>query len=166
MKILSIDGSTKSTGWAVFDDETLLDHGCIAATSADLINRIHKMTDGLRAVLDKYPDIQKVVMEEVRPEQGLQNLATHRALMYLQAAIEFMIHDDYKKIKIETVYPSEWRKVCGIKTGKGVRRETLKPQDIAFVKNTYGIDVNDDVADAICIGHAWVQKNCNEINWG
>jgi hypothetical protein len=26
-----------------------------------------------------------------------------------------------------------------------------------FVKNTYGLDVNDDIADAICIGHAEIQ---------
>ena len=46
--------------------------------------------------------------------------------------------------------------MCGIKTGAGVRRESLKPKDIAFVKSQFGITVNDDIADAICIGFSAV----------
>ena len=38
--------------------------------------------------------------------------------------------------------------------------------DIAFVKKEYDIDVNDDIADAIGIGHAFVHHLDNEINWG
>ena len=46
--------------------------------------------------------------------------------------------------------------MCGIKTGAGVRRESLKAKDIAFVKSQFGIIVNDDIADAICIGFSAV----------
>ena len=101
----------------------------------------------------------------MRPEQGLQNIKTHKALMYLQAAIVFLVHDHFSKAEIEYVYPSEWRKQCGIKTGSGVRRESLKEKDIEFVKNEYGLTVNDDIADAIGIGHAYVNKLSNELNW-
>lgn len=166
MKILALDASTKSTGWAVFEDTKLLDYGCITATSPDLIKRIHKMTEKLSQILLKYPDIKKIVLEEVRPEIGSQtNQKTHKALMYLQAAIAFMVHDNFSKVEIVYVYPNSWRKACGIKTGSGVRRESLKPKDIAFVKATYGIDVNDDIADAIGIGHAQINTFDNEINW-
>jgi hypothetical protein len=78
-----------------------------------------------------------------------------------------MVHDTYgfKLDNIIYLYPSEWRKVCGIKTGTGVRRESLKPLDIAFAKNTYGLDVNDDIADAIGIGHAYVSTNNTATAW-
>jgi hypothetical protein len=56
-------------------------------------------------------------------------------------------------------------KICGIKTGTGVRRESLKPQDIAFVKTIYNIEVNDDIADAIGIGHAYVTTNNIATAW-
>ncbi len=164
MNILAIDASTKSSGWAVFEDTRLLDYGCIQSASADLIKRIYIMKDGIEKILNKYK-IDKIILEEVRPEQGLQNLKTHKALLYLQAAIAFLVHEKFNKINIEYVYPNEWRKACGIKTGRGVRRESLKPLDIAFVKNTYNIIVNDDVADAIGIGHAYVNTINNEINW-
>lgn len=165
MIILSIDASTKSSGWAIFEDSKLIDYGCITASSTDLIKRIHKVVDGLDEIFKKYK-IEKVVLEEVRPEMGLQNIQTHRALMWLQGAIATMVHDNYgTKITFEYVYPSSWRAALGIKTGAGIRRQSLKSQDIKFVKDTYDIDVNDDIADAIGIGHAYTNKISNEINW-
>ena len=43
--ILSLDLSTKSSGWAVFNGEELIEHGCITSASTDMIKRIHIMTD-------------------------------------------------------------------------------------------------------------------------
>ena len=164
MKILSLDASTKSTGFAVFNETKLETYGCLTASSTDLVKRISKIITELEQVLSQNT-IDKIILEEVRPEQGLQNLKTHKALMYLQAAIVFLVHERFNTIEIEYVYPNEWRKACGIKTGSGVRRETLKPKDIQFVKDNYKITVNDDIADAIGIGHAYVNKLDNEINW-
>ena len=167
MFILSIDASTKATGWAIFNDHELVDYGMVTATSTDLIKRLHKITNDLKPIIEKY-DIKKVILEEVRPEMGTQNIKTHRALMWLQGALTTMLHDDYNFSLDDIVYlyPSEWRKVCGIKTGSGVRRESLKPKDIAFVKQTYNIDVNDDIADAIGIGYAYAKTNLNRLEWG
>ena len=75
------------------------------------------------------------------------------------------MHEQHPHAVIEYVYPSEWRAACGIKNGRGVRRETQKANDILFVKNNYGIEVNDDIADAIGIGHAYVNQLTNEMNW-
>lgn len=167
MFILSIDASTKATGWAIFNDHELVDYGMVTATSTDLIKRLHKITNDLKPIIEKY-DIKKVILEEVRPEMGTQNIKTHRALMWLQGALATMLHDDYNFSLDDIVYlyPSEWRKVCGIKTGSGVRRESLKPKDIAFVKQTYNINVNDDIADAIGIGYAYAKTNLNRLEWG
>ena len=166
--LLSLDLSTKSSGWAVFDGEQLMDHGCYTSASTDMIKRIHIMIDGIQSLLDKYTDIDTIVVEEVRPEggYGVGNQKTHKALMWLQAAIAFMVHDFFSKIEIEYIYPSSWRATCGIKNGRGIVRSTLKEADIAFVKDKYGLDVNDDIADAICIGLAqYLEQDNNEINW-
>lgn len=165
MNILSLDLSTKSSGWAVFNDGELKDYGCISASSTDLIKRIQKMMNELKIVLDNN-SIDKIVVEEVRPEggYGVGNLQTHRALMWLQAALAFMIHDNYSKITIEYIYPSSWRASCGIKNGRGIKRTSLKEADIQFVKEKYNISVNDDIADAICIGYSQFNHESNEIN--
>jgi Holliday junction resolvasome RuvABC endonuclease subunit len=164
MKILSLDASTKSSGYAIFNEQKLESYGCITASSTDLIKRINKMITELEQILIK-EKVDKIILEEVRPEQGLQNIKTHKALMYLQAAIAFLIHERFNTIEVEYTYPNEWRAACGIHTGRGVKRETLKSADIKFVKENFGITVNDDEADAIGIGYAYVNKLSNEINW-
>ena len=164
--ILSLDLSTKSSGIAIFDnDKKLIDYTCITASSTDLVKRIYKIINDLKLFCQKYDNIDTVVIEEVRPEgnqYGVGNQKTHKALMYLQAALVFFMHDNYPKIKIEYLYPSEWRSRCGLHTGRGIKREELKKADIAFVKRIYNIEVNDDIADAIGIGYAYLSP---EENW-
>lgn len=165
MKVLAIDASTKSSGLALFEDKNLIDYHCITASSSDLIKRIKKIIMELDAYLQEH-QVDKIVLEEVRPDKNItQSLKTHRALMWLQAAINFLVHENYPKITIDYTYPSEWRSACGIKNGRGVVRASAKELDIQFVKDTYGITVNDDIADAIGIGHAFVNQLESEINW-
>lgn len=168
MSIISLDLSTKSTGFAIFDEANLIDFGCITASSTDVIKRIQKITLELNKIFTNNSNIEKVIVEEVRPENnqyGVGNLHTHKVLMWLQASIAFMLHDQFPKVKIEYVYPNEWRAGCGIHTGRGIKREELKAADIKFAYDTYMVKVNDDIADAIGIGHAFVNKLDNEINW-
>ena len=170
MKILSIDASTKSTGWSVYEDSQLKDYGCITSSSTDLFKRIHKMVDEIAEILKKEKDIKKIILEEVRPDDigSRSNLATHKALMFLQGAIAMMVHDNFSNITIEYLYPSEWRKCCKIKTGRGVIRETVKQRDVRFVEETFGLKVNDDIADAIGIGYAYFHPDGEEdvLMWG
>jgi len=56
------------------------------------------------------------------------------------------------------MYPSEWRKVCQIKQGRGIQRATQKKYDIEWVEKNFNIQVNDDIADAIGIGYAYINK--------
>lgn len=87
--------------------------------------------------------------------------------MYLQAALELLVYDNYSKVKINYVYPSSWRATCGIKNGRGLKRETLKQADIKYVLDNFNIETNDDIADAICIGHSvFLPQESDELNWG
>ena len=168
MRILSLDLSTKNSGWAVIEDKKLVEYGCITSASTDLIKRIHIMTDGINEILQKYK-IDKIIAEEVRPEggYGVGNQKTMKALMYLQAGLEFLIHDNYKQIPIDYIYPSSWRAKLGIKNGRGIKRTSLKEADIAYVAERFQITCNDDIADAICIGLAMLEEEVGpaEINW-
>ena len=167
MSILSLDLSTKSSGYAIFENNELKNHGCITSSSTILIKRIYVMRDAINEILNNKPDITKIIVEEGRPEggYGVGNQKTHKALMYLQAALEFLVYDSHNKVTIEYIYPSSWRASCGIKNGRGIKRTSLKEADIEFVKEKFGITVNDDEADAICIGYAQNINEPNEINW-
>ena len=154
MITLALDLSTKSSGWALFENQDLIKYGCITAGSANLFNRIDKMTKDLSDILDSY-NIDNVIIEDVIPDDVHNNQKIFKALTYLQGFILREL-DHHSIDNIKFYVSSEWRKICGIRTGKGIKRESLKPQDIAFVQSQFGIKVNDDVADAICIGFAAV----------
>lgn len=167
MKFIALDLSTKSSGWAIFEDKELLEYGCVTASSNNLLARIDKITKEIEELL-KTKGIQKVVLEEVRPEGSSGNIATHRALMWLQGSIAMACHrSKLKKDDMILYYPSTWRKECGIVNGRGVKRQTAKKADIEFANKQFGLELtNDDIADAICIGHAYFKKELNVLNWG
>ena len=155
MRVLALDASTKSTGIAIFDNKELLGKACITASSTDLFNRIHKMVDKIDALIGEV-GIEKIVMEEVIPDHQ-KNTQTFKALMYLQAAVMMMLHDKHPKVTVELIYPGSWRSQAGIRTGRGVKRETLKEADIRRAQEVFGAQqLNDDEADAILIGAVYV----------
>ena len=53
MKLLSLDISTKSTGWAVFEDKKLVEYGCITSSSTDLIKRIRKNQNTVHKIYEQ-----------------------------------------------------------------------------------------------------------------
>lgn len=162
MKILSLDLSTKLSGWSIGQNQSLKSHGCISASSRDVIQRIIKMRNQIANII-KENNIDIIVMEQVRPDY---NSHTGKILMWLQAAIAIIAYEINPKIEFKFINASEWRAALKMKQGRGIKREIVKAQDIQYVKNKYNIIVNDDEADAICILDAYYQKINNEINWG
>lgn len=168
MYLLALDCSTKATGVAIFKDTELMGYSCITASSTDLYKRIHKMVDNILSLVEQL-QVEKIVMEEVIPDHS-KNTNTFKALMYLQALIHIEMHDKFPKVEIELMYPSSWRSTCGIEDGRSSKREQKKQKDIDFANRTYGLSLtNDDIADAICIGHAYLhpkkEKDYSAAAW-
>ena len=159
MITLALDLSTKSTGVAIFDGQELIKYKCITASSSNLYARIDKMIAEINKILTT-EKIDRVVIEEVLPADINNNNNTFKALMYLQG---FVCHTLNKfNLSPTFVTSSHQRRLCGISTGAGVRRDSLKTKDKAFVKSQFGIDVNDDIADAIGIGFSAVGGTIKE----
>lgn len=157
MNLIALDLSTKNTGYAIYKHNKLQSYSCIPATSNDLFNRIKVMMNTINHVLQQNPDLEYVVMQQVRQE-GFINIKTYKALMYLQGCIQMMIHQKFKHLQTDFLYPSSWRKVCQIKQGRGIQRKQQKQLDIQWVKQNFNIQVNDDIADAIGLGYAYINK--------
>lgn len=157
MNFIALDLSTKSTGVAIYKHNKLIFYSCISATSNDLFNRIKVMMNSINHILEENLDLEYVVMQQVR-QQGFVNVKTYKALMYLQGCIQMMIHQKFKHLQTDFLYPSSWRKICQIKQGRGVQRKQQKQLDIAWVKDNFGIEVNDDIADAIGLGYAYINQ--------
>ena len=156
MTILTLDLSTKQSGYTIGTDKKLESHGFISASNNNPVKRIIKMRDQIAKLL-KTHKINKIIMEQVRPEL---NSHTMKILMWLQAAIVISAYEINPQIQCEFIGASSWRAQLKIKQGRGIKRESLKVQDIQYVKNKYNIQVNDDQADAICIFDAyWLKQN-------
>ena len=161
MRVLAIDASTRSSGFAIGTNAVLEQYGCIPASSKQSIQRIIKMRESIKTIIETYK-VDKIVMEQVRPEY---NSHTMKVLMWLQAAVVIASFEINPKIKCQFMGASTWRSLIKIHQGRGIKRNNLKNQDIEYVKNKYNFTVNDDQADAICLFDAyWISLN-NEINW-
>ena len=164
MKILFLDLSTKSTGYCIGENGKLIQYGCITAGSTDVLKRISSITDGLEKLVQDFK-IEKIVAEEVRTDY--KNIQTYRVLNWIQGITLFRAFKQNPKIKYEFIQPSTWRSSIGIHTGRGIKRDILKQEDIKYVKNKYSIDANDDVCDAICLMDAYYTKTepVEGFNW-
>lgn len=155
MRILGLDTSTTSTGYAVFDDEKLISYGTIKTPKkADLLDKIIYIEEQIKQIM-KAKKVEFIVIEELAV---MRSANTTRAL----AGLLYHLLVEFRKRELLTVKvrPSEWRSVSGIK-GKG--RKELKDNAIAYVKSKYGIDVNDDEADAILIARYGTTLEVEEV---
>lgn len=155
MKILALDQSTRITGWAVFADGALQEYGKFDAENAgaDIGKRLTYIREKVKALIDKY-DIQKVLIEEIQLQNTVgNNVVTYKKLAYVQAVLIQML--DELKFPYEVIASSSWKSTLGI---KGRARAEQKKNAQEFITKTYNIKVIQDIADAICIGLAFLQN--------
>ena len=75
------------------------------------------------------------------------NVNTYKSLSQLQGALFFICYG--MAVKCEIIKPSVWRKGLEI---KGKNRDEFKQKAEEYVFNKYGLTVNEDIAESICIG--------------
>ena len=156
MITLAIDASTHSTGVAVFKDKSLIHYKCIQNNDNNVFKRIKYMNKKILQIYYSFkPD--RIVMEEILPDDVKHNQKVYKALVYLQAAIVLAL--DQVNQSVQLVPASHWRKIYKIKTGVGIKRQNLKKQSQQLIKSIYNIDVNDDISDAICLGMAYIKQH-------
>ena len=93
-----------------------------------------------------------------------QQVETYRVLANLQGVILNTLFEI--ELPYELVYPSTWRKACGISEGD-LKREAKKKMAQEKVFSWYGLKCSQDEADAICIGKYFVLENNKKTrSWG
>lgn len=152
MLVAGIDASTTATGVAIMNDGELLYYELIAIDSKkekDAYKRIKEMLIRICGILDQYA-IEKVYMEKAICKGG--NVDITIKLAYLSGGMS--LYCIQKDIEFNNPTPAMWRKIVGIKNGRGVLRDEQKAQAIKAVKDWYGIDVGDDVAEATLLARS------------
>ena len=152
MIVAGIDASTKATGVSIMCDGELIYYKLIAIDSKkekDAYKRIKEMFVKICEILDQY-NIDAMYMEKAICKGG--NVDVTIKLAYLSGGMS--LYCIQKNIEFHNPTPSEWRASVGISNGRGVVRDTQKSEAIKAVKDEYGIDVGDDVAESICLARS------------
>ena len=165
--LLSLDTSSTKTGWAVFKNGIYKESGVLNWSHIkETEDRLQIMYIDIIQHIQKYePDIL-VIEKDIVGSGKRQNMSTINTLVKLIGGIwaycvqlnmdtpmnlptgEFVIF--YKEYT-----PSEWRKLVGINTRK---RDDCKAASIKRIKDKYNLDVDDNEADAINIGEAYINE--------
>ncbi len=157
IRILSIDQATVKTGIAVHNNEKLVVYELIDLSKTDKNKdknkRVENMISEIQNRIHKYkPNF--VVFEDVALQS---NPATLMLLARLQGAIVgFCVLNN---IPYEILKPPNWRKFLGFRQGQGIKRNELKRQAVEYVRNKYGLNLSEDVCEAVCIGDAFLLEN-------
>lgn len=162
--ILSLDCSTTHTGWAVFEEDDLINYGrVIPNKDLEWRERIQESAYCLVELINNY-DIQKIYVEDVplinKQMKTLVQLGACQGMVLTLASAY--------RIPIEFISVGTWRKNIGLfdGTNKGKERDEMKIKSIKMANKLFNIDLplvftkngnfnsnksNDDTADAILI---------------
>ena len=146
IRLLILD-QARTTGYAVFDDNSLTEYGTIELGKKDEIyeNLLLSAKEKVRDLINKtQADI--LVIEDI--QQQNQNVGTYKKLAMLMGVLICLFHEVNKPYCI--VPPTRWKSFAQI---KGKKRIEQKSNTMLFVKEKFGLeDVTEDTADAISMG--------------
>lgn len=95
------------------------------------------------------PDI--IVIEKLSVSRNMISL---RALCKIMGAV--YCYCILKNIFYFEIQPSQWRSKLGMQKANR-KRDEYKELSIQYVRDKYGLNVTDDIADAICIGEGYIK---------
>lgn len=142
-KILSLDQSTKLTGWCLMKNNKYDSSGVLPVDDKEeTIERMQLMYKEIVQLIKRVkPDM--VLFEDT---QFQRNYASFRTLSQLQGIIMAYLFE--LDLPFYIVPSTAWKSCCHI---KGKKREEQKMNTQKYIKETYGLDVSEDEADAIGI---------------
>ena len=150
MRVVSLDQSTKVTGYSYMLDGEYVESGIIDMSKSKLETdaRSFEMAKAIWNVLKHYkPD--HLILEETQQQS---NVKTVIILSRLQGMI--IGYAAAHGVKTHIVQPSKWRAALQFVQGPKVKRAELKQQSLDYVKEHVGRELPEDESEACCLGIA------------
>lgn len=151
--ILALDQASRTTGWAVFQEEQLIASGTFTYDDNDFSQRLVKIRNKVISLIEQY-NINKILLEDIQLQGQTNNVTTYKALAEVLGVLEELSCE--RKIPHELVHSQTWKSTLNI---KGRDRATQKRNAQAYVAETYNKKVSQDESDSICIGTAYIKNN-------
>lgn len=151
--ILALDQASRTSGYAVFQEGSLIASGTFTYDDDDFSLRLVKIRNKVDSLIEQY-NINKILLEDIQLQGQTNNVTTYKALAEVLGVLEELARE--RKIPHELIHSSTWKSELNI---KGRDRATQKRNAQAFVATVYNKKVTQDESDAICIGTSYVKKN-------
>lgn len=158
MIYLSLDQSLNTTGYALFDDKSLITYGKFNIPATKPIEqRLNLFIKEIMKLEEEY-HFKDIFFEDI---QYQNNAETYKKLAFVQAALIIWCYNTSHKFTI--LAPSHWRSVLknNYKINFGRSRKEQKQKAQELVQQTYQVEVSEDEADAICLGIAALKEKNN-----
>lgn len=163
MKLLALDQSSRCNGWAIFDDEELIDSGTFTLKSDDIGERLVDYKKHVEKLICDN-DIEEVAFEDIQMQNQINNVQTFKVLAEIFGVTqEYLVEQGHSYYVVSS---NTWKSQLNI---KGKQRAEQKKNAQAYVLEHYNKKVSQDESDAICIGSCVVLQNKKkkaDFNWG
>lgn len=164
MIVMGIDGSTTSSGWAIFESEDCkrIDSGSVQPKGENWREKITKEWTDFSQIIEKYnPKI--IYMEDVPMKDGKPTILKLGAVQGMAICLASQYN-----IEINFLLPSDWRSVLGLYDGtrQGTHRDVLKKKAVEMANRLFGLNLlwvkekskknEDDEAEALLIAYSQI----------
>ena len=146
MRLLALDQASRTCGWAIFDNQDLINSGTFTLKSDDIGERLVQYRQYLSELTDKY-EIDEVAFEDIQMQGQVNNVQTFKILAEVFGVTqEYLAEQNYF---YHIISSNTWKSKLQI---KGRTRPEQKKNAQAYVLEHYNKKVSQDESDAICIG--------------
>ena len=150
--ILSVDQSSRCSGYAIFQNNQLVASGTFTVTDEFIPNRLVQIRNKINSLITEY-HIDKVLLEDIQLQTQVNNVATHKILAEVLGVLEELCAELH--IPHEIIHSQTWKSGLDI---RGRDRATQKKNAQMYVRNNYDLNVSQDESDAICIGSYYIKQ--------
>lgn len=162
MRLLALDQASRTTGFAVFEDDQLVKSGTFTLRSDDVGERLVDYRKHIeKLIIDN--DIEEVAFEDIQMQGQINNVQTFKVLAEIFGVTqEFLVENGHS---YHIVSSNTWKSKLQI---KGRTRVEQKRNAQIYVLENFDKKVSQDESDAICIGASIVldnKKNKADFNW-
>lgn len=165
MIVMGIDGSTTSSGWAIFESNECrrIASGRIQFNDKDWRERIFKEWKIFDKIIKKY-NPEKIYMEDVPMKDGKTTILKLGSVQGMAICLASQYN-----IEIKFLLPNEWRSGLGLYDGtrQGTHRDVLKKKAVETANKLFNLDLlwvkekskknEDDEAEALLIAYSQIK---------
>ena len=167
MVVMGIDGSTSSSGWAIFESNECkrLASGRIQPKGLDWREKIKQEWIIFSQIIEKYKP-EKIFMEDVPMKDGKPTIMKLGAVQGMAICLSSQYN-----IEIVFLLPSEWRSGMGLYDGtrQGTHRDILKRKAVETANKLFDLNLlwikekskknEDDEAEALLIAYSQIKQS-------